>query len=144
LVLDAFDVGKRRVLSAGDLAYFRQRQSNHVYEAVFAEFQKSGMSKADVARRLNKKPEQITRWLSGPGNWTLDLLLAVGAEMTFTAVSIVNQPIQNYAHPLVQTVLPTGFSHGSTINSLSSQVSNWISYNPTQTGTETSDRIAVQ
>ena len=137
------------VLSAGDIAYFRQRQSNHVYEAVYREFQKSGMSKADVSRRLNKKPEQITRWLSGPGNWTLDtvsdLLLAVGSEMTFTVISVTSQPIQNYVHPLAQTVSLIGFSYGSNVNSLSSEVSSWISYNPTpQTGTEKFNLISVR
>jgi DNA-binding phage protein len=84
------------VLSAGDLAYFRERQSNRVYEAVFKAFVNAGIMKADLARKLKRKPEQITRWLSGPGNWTLDtvsdLLLALGSEMAFVVTKLTVQP----------------------------------------------------
>jgi hypothetical protein len=102
------------VLSAGDLAYFRERQSNRVYEAVFKAFVGAGITKADLARKLKKKPEQITRWLSGPGNWTLDtvsdLLLALGSEMTFVVTNFNAAPqvnIQPY-----QSIATTGLTGG--------------------------------
>jgi hypothetical protein len=108
------------VLSAGDLAYFRARQSNRVYESVFKAFVGAEITKADLARRLKKKPEQITRWLSGPGNWTLDtvsdLLLALGSEMTFVVTSLnakqqVNiQPFQGIAVPGVTGGVNTPFT----------------------------------
>jgi len=34
----------------------------------------SELTKADLARMLGKEPSQITRWLSGSGNLTLDTL----------------------------------------------------------------------
>lgn len=76
----------------GKLAYFRERQRSRLYEFIikrFLEKEKShGLSKATLAKRINKRPEQITRWLSTPGNWTLDtisdLMLAIcGCEIDF-------------------------------------------------------------
>ena len=73
------------------LAYFRERQRNRLYDFIVSKFlerEKSDFTKADLARRLQKRPEQITRWLSTPGNWTLDtisdLTLAIyGEELEF-------------------------------------------------------------
>jgi hypothetical protein len=102
------------ILSAGDLAYFRERQSNRVYEAVFKAFVGTGITKADLARRLKKKPEQLTRWLSGPGNWTLDtvsdLLLALGSEMTFVVTNLNAAPQVNI-QPF-QSIAATGVTSG--------------------------------
>lgn len=76
-------------ISSRDIFYFRQRQKNKVYQAVIAFFAKKaeehGITKKDLAIRFDRDPAQITRWFSGPGNWTLDtisdLLLAMDAEM---------------------------------------------------------------
>jgi hypothetical protein len=58
------------------LAYFRERQRSRLFDAIVSKFlekEKAGkLTKAGLARRINKKPEQITRWLSTPNNWTLD------------------------------------------------------------------------
>jgi hypothetical protein len=61
-------------LSEGTLAYFRERQRIRIHELVISEFLKSGISKADFARRIRKDPAQITRWLANPGNWELDTI----------------------------------------------------------------------
>jgi len=87
------------------LAYFRERFRDRLYEAVVSEFLKreaSGLTKADVARRIGRRPEQITRWLGAPGNWTLetvsDLLLAITAsEPEIRLVSLAEQPRRNYS-----------------------------------------------
>src|SRR6202030_4527223 len=39
---------------------------------VIREFGKSGLSQADLARRLGKSPEVISRLLARPGNWESD------------------------------------------------------------------------
>lgn len=57
-----------------DLAFVRSRNRNKVHSLLLEEFDKSGLSKAEVAKMLGKRPEQITRWLSGPGNLTLDTI----------------------------------------------------------------------
>ena len=73
-------------VAAGTLAYFRARLKQRIYSLAIKEFKKSGLSQADLARRLGKEPAQVSRLLSGPGNLTLetvsDLLLATsGAEL---------------------------------------------------------------
>lgn len=67
------------------LAYFAARSQNDAHELVlscYQELRDSGLTRRDIAARLNKKPEQVTRWLGSPGNWTLEtlsnLLLALG------------------------------------------------------------------
>jgi len=65
----------------GKLAYFRERFRDRLYELVVEEFLKSGMTRAELARRISRKPEQVTRWLGAPGNWEIDtvsdMLLAI-------------------------------------------------------------------
>lgn len=88
----------------GKLAYFRERFRDRLYELVVEEFLKkeeSGLTRAEVARRIGRRPEQITRWLGAPGNWTLetvsDLLLAISkAEPDIKLLNLDDQPIRNY------------------------------------------------
>ena len=83
-------------ISDFDLAYFRRRQQNRAFEAVYSHFlnvaKKEKLTKKALAQRLGKDPAQITRWFSGPGNWTMDtvsdLLLAIGAELEFNIGSL--------------------------------------------------------
>ena len=83
-------------LTEREIFYFRQRYRNRVFQSVIAFFatqaEETGLTKRELARRLAKDPAQITRWFSGPGNWTLDtvsdLLLAMGAEMGHAIVPL--------------------------------------------------------
>lgn len=70
------------------LAYFGARLCNLFHQAMLLEFgkaEKQGLTKRELARRIGKKPEQITRWLSYPGNMTLDtiaeILVGIGIEV---------------------------------------------------------------
>jgi hypothetical protein len=80
----------------GVLAYFRSRLNNRMHELVLNEFaaqeREGRTTRAELARRIRRKPEQITRWLGSPGNWTLetvsDLLLGMGMEPTFSLQSL--------------------------------------------------------
>ena len=91
----------------GKLVYFRQRFLDRLYETVLSEFlEKSarGLTKAEVARRIDRKPEQITRWLGAPGNWTLetvsDLLLAISAaELNFEVCPLADRAPRNFLGP---------------------------------------------
>ncbi len=57
-----------------DIAFVRARNRNKAHSALLEEFVRSEISKAELAEMLGKRPEQITRWLAGPGNLTLDTL----------------------------------------------------------------------
>jgi hypothetical protein len=90
----------------GKRAYFQERLKGRAYDLVVNEFLRqcdldSTLTQAAVARRLEKRPEQINRWLAGPGNWTLetlsDLLLAIcGGEPT-VGVSVLRRSAEEHA-----------------------------------------------
>lgn len=77
-----------------DAALMAERNRNLVYEEVMRAIEeaaaKEGITKSEIAKRLGKPASQISRWLSGPSNWTLDtvshLLFAVNAEMDYSAI----------------------------------------------------------
>lgn len=76
-------------LSRKQVGYYRARLRNRVHQLVLGQFlklQANGLTRAEIARRLRKRPEVITRLLGAPGNWTLDtlsdLLLGMGHEPT--------------------------------------------------------------
>ena len=83
-------------LPTTDIYFFRQRLKNKIFQSALAYFasvaKERNMTKKDIAKLLNKDPAQITRWFSGPNNWTLDtisdLLLAMGAEMKHEIVPL--------------------------------------------------------
>lgn len=49
--------------------------SNRIYELM----QEKGLSKAEFARSLGKRPCEITKWLSGQHNFTLSTLAMLSA-----------------------------------------------------------------
>jgi hypothetical protein len=72
----------------GKLAYFQERTRNNLYNFVISRFlereQTEGLTRAQLARRIGRTPDVISRLLGAPGNWTIatisDLLLGIGAE----------------------------------------------------------------
>lgn len=81
----------------GKLAYFQERTRNNLYDYVLTKFlqqeRERGLTRAQLARRIGKSPEIITRLLGAPGNWTIDtisdLLLGICAEEWIPASSSV-------------------------------------------------------
>lgn len=92
-------------LTEKDIFYFRQRNKNKIFQTLIAYFadraQFCALTKSDVARNLGKDPAQVTRWFSGPGNWTLDtisdLVLAMNGDLSFeiTPMRIREMPLTN-------------------------------------------------
>ncbi|MFN4274870.1 MAG: hypothetical protein ACK4FJ_01115 [Ferrovibrio sp.] len=89
------------------LAYLRQRTKNRFYEYVLKKFltaQANGLSQAELARRINKRPDVLNRLLGAPGNWTFetlsDLLVGICAEEVDPASSsLLNRPSRNLNGP---------------------------------------------
>jgi hypothetical protein len=88
----------------GTFVYFRARLKQRIYSLLIGEFKRSSLSQADLSRRLDMEPAQLSRILSGPGNLTLetvsDVLFAIsGAELGLST---------NY--PLTSSTSRTGVS----------------------------------
>lgn len=62
----------------------RERLRNLIFQELLIALEGSGLTRASLSRRLHKRPEQITRWLSSPGNLEIDtisdLLIAMGVS----------------------------------------------------------------
>ncbi len=89
--------------------YFRTRNKHRVYSLVIGEFKRSGISQADLARRLGKGTDIVCRWLGSPGNWTLDtlsdLLFAIsGAEPDYA----VRHPLRSLSSTRSGTASTSG------------------------------------
>jgi transcriptional regulator with XRE-family HTH domain len=59
----------------GSLAYIEQRAINEFYNVVLSRYrfakENHNLTKAELARRINKGQDQVSRWLSSPSNWTI-------------------------------------------------------------------------
>src|SRR5262249_30173468 len=88
-------------VSRSTLAYLTARIRRRAWELVIAEFEKSGISQATLARRWRKAPEVVSRLLSRPGNWELNTLTEAlfvinGAVPTFGTVYTEPHVIQPF------------------------------------------------
>ena len=100
-------------ISEPDLAYMRTRNKHRLYSMVMAEFKRSGLRQADLAKKLHKKPEVICRLLANPGNWQIDtvsdLLYAISnAELRYNLYYPLEAAKLNSSFPLWIDETPTG------------------------------------
>jgi len=91
-------------VSQGTLAYFQTRNRTRLHDIVLSEFEKSGISQATLARRLGKRPEVVSRFLSAPGNWEVDsvsdyLFAISGAELSYGTSHPLSEAVRNNTQP---------------------------------------------
>jgi transcriptional regulator with XRE-family HTH domain len=95
-------------IPAGKRAYFQERLRNRLYDLIVTEFSRAsegcGFTQKKLANRLGKGADQINRWLSSPGNWTIDtlsdLLLGIaGAELEVSIAPLSERPKRNSHRP---------------------------------------------
>lgn len=91
-------------VSESVLEYFRTRNKLRAFECVHDEFERSGLHQTILAARLRKAPDQVSRLLGAPGNWTLDtlsdLLFAIsGAEAKYEVLHPLRETPHNRRAP---------------------------------------------
>jgi hypothetical protein len=93
----------------GKLSFFREQLKHQLHEVVLRKFhsirdgKKPDFTKRDLARRIGRKPEQVTRWLGAPGNLTIDtmsdLLIGMGAILDPVSVDVDSLVVRSGQEP---------------------------------------------
>jgi antitoxin HicB len=98
-------------IQAGTLGYVCARNRQRQYDLVIEEFKKSGLTQAELARRLGKSPEVISRLLARPGNWESNTL----SELLFAISGAV--PAYRVDYPISHRSYGSAEHIGSTFES---------------------------
>jgi hypothetical protein len=98
-----YEIIHGEVIPPGKRAYFQERLRNRLYNLILGEFiHKKSLSQKSLARRIGKGPDQINRWLSSPGNWTIDtisdLLLGISGSELALSINTVADQLPSHSH----------------------------------------------
>jgi hypothetical protein len=93
-------------IPVGKRAYFQERLRIRVFNFLLSKFiqaQAKGLNKNMLAKRIDRSPEVVNRWLAAPSNLTVDtisdLLLGIAAEeLELDASSPIGRVANNYSH----------------------------------------------
>ena len=58
----------------GTLGYIRARSKRRLFTVLLEEFEKAGITQAELARRLNMDRSLVSRYLGSPSNWEYETL----------------------------------------------------------------------
>ena len=108
-----------------EMAVYAGRNRNNAYEAVIGALEAGakakGMTRKDIADAIGRSTPQLSLWLSGPSNWTLDtisdLLRSVDATVDYHVVFDADRKSSNQFNngidsgvPILSTKLPEKMS----------------------------------
>jgi hypothetical protein len=84
--------------------YMRTRNRMRLFDLVHKEFRESGITRAQLAKRMGRGLDRISHLLGAPGNWTLDtasdLLFAIsGAEISYGTSHPLRKAPRNLTRP---------------------------------------------
>lgn len=139
-------------ISEKEFAYAKRRYENQLYRAIvnaFAQEAKAGrISRASLAKRIGKKPEQITRWLSAPSNMTASttsrILFGMDAELKEPEVVFFRDSIKpNYAHPLIDFLAGASFETGEDVRTVTLGDISSGEMHATQTSTNLKSYVSI-
>src|SRR5690242_6032135 len=69
------------------LGYFQESFRSAVHQELLELFEgkkrNDGLSRGDLARKIGRRPEQLTRWLSAPTNLEIDTISDIALGMGF-------------------------------------------------------------
>lgn len=94
----------REPIPPGVLQYLQTRNRMHLFTLVQKEFDRSGITQAELADRLGKGTDVVCRFFGAPGNWTLDtvsdyLWAISGAEIEYRITYPLEKAARNDTQP---------------------------------------------
>ena len=102
------EVENSKPISSRTREFQHRRFQNRIYRflsQIFKEQQKKGLTKKELAERIDSRPEQINRWLSVPSNLTInticDLLVGMGMDLDDPSAT----SLEDLAHETEQPAL---------------------------------------
>lgn len=90
-------IQKQERIPESVIAYLEQRALNEFHDYVLTLFKeernRSSLTKAKLARRIGRGPEQINRLLANPSNWTIATVARLLAGIAAHEAKLTSDPI---------------------------------------------------
>lgn len=91
-----------------------------------------GIRKIDLAKKMNKRPSIITRWLSGTNNFETDTLFELEEILGVNFINIEEKPVRQVIHyhlSIEQKISSSEYSNRNKASNTAITLANWISNN---------------
>ena len=106
----------KRIDMKSDILQKLDKESSPVFDKVAAKMrtaariadamQAAGLSKSQFARKMGKSPSEITKWLSGTHNFTIDSLQEISAVLGVEITSAMDYSTSESTTETIQITIP--------------------------------------